>query len=436
MSNMHQSRLAVNTSGSSSSSSNPPPNSPPNSPDIDDLYKNMVDALKKMSKCLEKSNKNEKTTAKRNKNVSQSNRPGNAPTQTNTAMTTRPSKIIARPVHVQAKPASALLSFQTINNPAGQPPAHVFLCEMCRSRMKVDFTKENNQCFRCANFYKVCRNKDKPDILELQIDLCDKLREESDRKFQSILQESFVTEVMTKFLGNRPFDEAFTMPSPYLIAEELKESKSRDRQITKSEDVELEFITLDPFDDELLYSSVLKHFQKTALSRYFDVIKIEYVFSPSKYDTYSAKKKSYDKESVLMGKPETETLYLFHGTAEQNIESIAYHGVNPRFFVRSYYGLGANFARTALYSAHPSYSKPNALEYQHMFMCRVLVGDVEWGKPRTKHTTEIPGTKFFYHKTSTDSKVNPNVFVTYDIDQCYPEFLIKFKKKSTAVWAK
>ena len=105
---------------------------------------------------------------------------------------------------------------------------------------------------------------------------------------------------------------------------------------------------------------------------------------------------------------------------------IVEQGFNRSFCGRNatVYGKGVYFARDARYSAQPQYSERDAHGHQHIFACRVVVGEYCLGKCDARTPDERSG------HTLYDSTVNnlgsPSIFVTYHDAQAYPEFLIKF----------
>ena len=72
-----------------------------------------------------------------------------------------------------------------------------------------------------------------------------------------------------------------------------------------------------------------------------------------------------------------ERRWLFHGTDQGTVDKIIQQGFNRSFCGKNMtkYGKGVYFARDASYSSSPQYSVPNALGVQHMFLCRVVVGE-------------------------------------------------------------
>jgi hypothetical protein len=122
---------------------------------------------------------------------------------------------------------------------------------------------------------------------------------------------------------------------------------------------------------------------------------------------------------------------LFHGTVdEKTVRCICHQNFDPRVHgVRgTAYGKGAYFATTSRYSH--SYTKPishNGSRY--MFLARILVGQSVHGKPEFQRPPPVDPK--LPHGALYDSCVNdesrPTIFVIFNAEQCYPEFLIEYR---------
>ena len=70
-----------------------------------------------------------------------------------------------------------------------------------------------------------------------------------------------------------------------------------------------------------------------------------------------------------------------------------------------------------------------------MFLARVFIGNSCAGSENTKRPPPL-NTKRpegdLYDSCVNDTR-DPSIYVIFDRDQCYPEFLIKYKKKVTQV---
>ena len=80
----------------------------------------------------------------------------------------------------------------------------------------------------------------------------------------------------------------------------------------------------------------------------------------------------------------------------------------------------------ASYSSSTTYSRPNANGVQHMFLCRVVVGEYCLGK-RDALTPDVRQGHQLYDST-VNNMSDPGMYVTFHDSQAYPEYLIKFKQ--------
>ncbi|EMP38338.1 Poly [ADP-ribose] polymerase 14 [Chelonia mydas] len=173
------------------------------------------------------------------------------------------------------------------------------------------------------------------------------------------------------------------------------------------------------------YRDVQMKFQQTCSA--FKIEKIERIQNPYYWQAYQIKKQEMDSKN---GNTNNERL-LFHGTTNGSLTII-----NNKGFNRSYagmnaacYGNGTYFAVNANYSAHDTYSKPDANGKKYMYLARVLVGEYCAGQkgiiaPPSKNNTDP--TDLF--DSVTDNKPNPSMFVIFNDIQAYPEYLITFTK--------
>ena len=123
---------------------------------------------------------------------------------------------------------------------------------------------------------------------------------------------------------------------------------------------------------------------------------------------------------------------LFHGTPDEaTVRCICHQNFDPRMHGRhgTVYGKGVYFSTTAKYS--DGYSQNSGRRF--MFVARVLVGKSAVGKPNLQRPPPIDPSR--PHGSLFDSCVNsaskPSIFVIFDNDQCYPEFLIEYEVSGT-----
>ena len=162
----------------------------------------------------------------------------------------------------------------------------------------------------------------------------------------------------------------------------------------------------------------------------YRIISVERIQNMDLWRSYAAKRKSIcERQSPHT--PYTRNYvrnWLFHGCPSAVVPKIVQQGFNRSFCGANatVYGEGVYFARDASYSTFPLYSKPDAQGIQSCFLVRVVVGEYCRGVKDAK-TPDVrdPGTGALYDST-VDNLQNPNIFVTYNDAQAYPEYLIKY----------
>ncbi|XP_032445777.1 protein mono-ADP-ribosyltransferase TIPARP [Xiphophorus hellerii] len=123
--------------------------------------------------------------------------------------------------------------------------------------------------------------------------------------------------------------------------------------------------------------------------------------------------------------------HLFHGTRKVASESICLHGFDPRVASLNghSHGFGSYFATNALMS-HEYTEANESDEVGYMFLAKVLVGRVCLGK---HYYRRPPNTKVSLYDACVDNKQSPRMFIVFDNCQCYPYYLIKYKKLSEEI---
>ncbi|XP_038636215.1 protein mono-ADP-ribosyltransferase PARP11 isoform X2 [Scyliorhinus canicula] len=139
---------------------------------------------------------------------------------------------------------------------------------------------------------------------------------------------------------------------------------------------------------------------------------------------------------------------LFHGTGNEFVEAICSQNFDWRIngLHATVYGKGTYFARDSLYSSrycrtnetyedslHPlgtalSPSAPHRWrsQFKTMFLARVLVGDYTTGDPKYIRPPSKDGSLVNLYDSCVDNKWNPKIFVVFDSNHIYPEYLIEF----------
>ncbi|XP_061085443.1 protein mono-ADP-ribosyltransferase PARP11-like isoform X1 [Conger conger] len=136
---------------------------------------------------------------------------------------------------------------------------------------------------------------------------------------------------------------------------------------------------------------------------------------------------------------------LFHGTGHSNVQAICTYNFDWRLTGShgDVYGKGSYFARDAKYSSKFCHSTgkhnftlqkhglaPPTFQseppYKSMFLARVLVGECTVGHPLFSRPPSKDTTITNFYDSCVDDIVNPKIFVIFDSNQVYPEYLIEF----------
>lgn len=132
---------------------------------------------------------------------------------------------------------------------------------------------------------------------------------------------------------------------------------------------------------------------------------------------------------------------LFHGTSPESVEEICKENFDWRMCGKNAtkFGEGSYFAVNASYShnyatkdvaVNASYSGIYSTRDspQFMFLAKVLVGSYTQGDPSCRRPPQKqPSIKASdRYDSCVDNTSNPTIFVIFYIEQCYPEYVIKY----------
>ncbi|XP_028910195.1 protein mono-ADP-ribosyltransferase PARP11 isoform X1 [Ornithorhynchus anatinus] len=143
--------------------------------------------------------------------------------------------------------------------------------------------------------------------------------------------------------------------------------------------------------------------------------------------------------------PRINEQMLFHGTSGEFVEAICIHNFDWRIngVHAAVFGKGTYFARDAAYSSRfcrddlkqngtfPTHGvtlspAPARRPHKSMFLARVLVGDYITGHARYVRPPSKDGSFVNLYDSCVDNTWNPAIFVLFDANQIYPEYLIEF----------
>ncbi|XP_041369508.1 protein mono-ADP-ribosyltransferase PARP14-like [Gigantopelta aegis] len=150
---------------------------------------------------------------------------------------------------------------------------------------------------------------------------------------------------------------------------------------------------------------------------------IERIQNKTLYQQYVAKKKQISRQSSNQAERK-----LWHGTSADAISSVNTHGFNRSYCGKNatVHGDGVYFAVNASYSAHNTYSRPDAQGHKHLYYASVLTGDFTQGQrgmrvPPVKSTNQSQ-----LYDSVVDNVNGPGMYIIFNDTQAYPDYLITF----------
>uniref|UniRef100_H3CSH7 Poly (ADP-ribose) polymerase family, member 12a n=1 Tax=Tetraodon nigroviridis TaxID=99883 RepID=H3CSH7_TETNG len=149
---------------------------------------------------------------------------------------------------------------------------------------------------------------------------------------------------------------------------------------------------------------------------------IQRIQNPSLWRVFEWQKEQMTKKNE--GKSVNQ-LYLFHGTDESLVEAICEQNFDWRVCGThgTVYGKGSYFAKDASYS--DQYSRISSRRNKIMFVALVLVGDSTQGRSSYVRPPPKGNSKAFYD-SCVNSESNPSIYVIFEKQQIYPEYLINY----------
>ena len=124
-----------------------------------------------------------------------------------------------------------------------------------------------------------------------------------------------------------------------------------------------------------------------------------------------------------------EERQLFHGTNKETVETICQQGFDWRMCGKNAtrFGKGTYFACKANYSHRYTLKQDSSKGYSQMFLAKVVVGsytvgDTSFCRPPPKD----PKDPYVLYDSCCDNASNPAIFVLFENNQSYPEFLITY----------
>ena len=100
--------------------------------------------------------------------------------------------------------------------------------------------------------------------------------------------------------------------------------------------------------------------------------------------------------------------------------------INCILFIATAHGQGVYFAVNASYSASPTYSPVDPqTRNRYIYSCLVLTGDYTAGNSSMRVPPAKKGA--ILYDTLVDNITNPQMFITFNDSQAYPEYLVVFQ---------
>ncbi|XP_026182922.1 protein mono-ADP-ribosyltransferase PARP11 [Mastacembelus armatus] len=142
------------------------------------------------------------------------------------------------------------------------------------------------------------------------------------------------------------------------------------------------------------------------------------------WEMYCRKKKQLMR---IQGVKEIQERRLFHGTDSSNVESICKYNFDVRLAGRHghTYGKGVYFAKYATYADRYSRSNMQSGHTKIVFLARVIIGKSTVGQSHFRKPDH--GSSDNKHNSCVDDDRCPHIFVIFDSNQIYPEYLIHYR---------
>ena len=128
-------------------------------------------------------------------------------------------------------------------------------------------------------------------------------------------------------------------------------------------------------------------------------------------------------------------LQLFHGTQQEAVvQAIFKQNFDWRLCGKNatVFGKGSYFAKDALYSDRYTGPKKHT-GVRWMFLARVLTGRCTQGQKDIVRPPPINNLRPYgdLYDSCVDNVAKPRVYVIFDNDQCYPEYVISYRDEDT-----
>lgn len=152
------------------------------------------------------------------------------------------------------------------------------------------------------------------------------------------------------------------------------------------------------------------------------IVSISRIQNLDLWEIFCRKKKQLIR---IQGVQEIQEKRLFHGTKITNVDSICKYNFDVRLAGQNghSFGKGVYFAKHATYA--DKYSDISATQTKIIFLARVMIGKSNVGQSHFQKPDH--GCSENLHDSCVNDINYPNIFVIFDPNQIYPEYLIQCK---------
>ncbi|XP_076152629.1 protein mono-ADP-ribosyltransferase PARP12-like isoform X1 [Alosa pseudoharengus] len=167
------------------------------------------------------------------------------------------------------------------------------------------------------------------------------------------------------------------------------------------------------------YRRIVSQFNQTMMR--CDILSIERIQNLKLWRFFMLQKNQMKNDTGKNGRVER----LFHGTESEYIDAVC-HGNADRSFntlTDTRFGRGCYFSKDASYANE--YTNKQGVRF--LFMCQVTVGDYALGQPDYYRPPFKDEKKTVSYDSCVDDLARPSVYVIFEKNQIYPEFLIKYR---------
>ncbi|XP_062373866.1 protein mono-ADP-ribosyltransferase PARP12-like [Sardina pilchardus] len=164
---------------------------------------------------------------------------------------------------------------------------------------------------------------------------------------------------------------------------------------------------------------IVSQFKQTM--RGCDILSIERIQNLKLWRFFMLQKNQMKNES---GK-NVRVAQLFHGAESEYIDAICHGNTDRSFntFKDNRFGIGCYFSKDASYANQ--YTNKHGVRF--LFVCQVVVGDYALGQPDYYRPPFKDEKKTVSFDSCVDDLARPSVYVIFERNQTYPEFLIKYR---------